>query len=201
VDRPNGQCRRLPKVYTLSVPKLFPHHRKEKIMAPDPIPNAFANLAAEAREQHGDRRDSWLVSFYTAGNPFNAIATTLGLRLTEWGEGETTFEWDAPPEYGFLTPDGPLIHGGMVATILDTAMGGACFMVLNSSEAHLTADLRVELLRPTRPGLLRAKGTVVRRTARVVFCAAELFDAEGTILAASRCTQVLRPLPASVLSG
>jgi uncharacterized protein (TIGR00369 family) len=81
----------------------------------------------------------------------------------------------------------------MVATVLDTAMGGACATVLAPGESFLTADLRVEFMRATRPGLLRAEGHVVRRTKRVVFCAAELYDAEGAHLASARCTQVLRP--------
>jgi hypothetical protein len=34
---------------------------------------------------------------------------------------------------------------------------------------------------------------VERRTSRVVFCSAELLDAEGSTLAASRCTQVVLP--------
>jgi uncharacterized protein (TIGR00369 family) len=72
-------------------------------------------------------------------------------------------------------------------------MGGACWTTLNNHEVFLTADLRVEFFRPTRPGTLRAVGRVERRTSRVVFCAAELLDAEGTTTAASRCTQVVLP--------
>jgi uncharacterized protein (TIGR00369 family) len=74
-------------------------------------------------------------------------------------------------------------------------MGGACWTVLNNDEVFLTADLRVEFLRPTRPGLLRAVGTVIRRSKRVVFCSAELFDVDGKTTAASRCTQVVLPVP------
>ena len=72
-------------------------------------------------------------------------------------------------------------------------MGGACWTTLNNDEVFLTADLRVEFFRPTRPGRLRAVGTVERRTSRVVFCAASLYDADGTVTAASRCTQVILP--------
>ena len=59
-------------------------------------------------------------------------------------------------------------------------------------ESFLTADLHVEFLRSSRPGTLRAEGKVVHRTKRVVFCAAELYDAAGEHLASARCTQVLR---------
>src|SRR5437773_12299089 len=80
----------------------------------------------------------------------------------------------------------------MVATLLDTAMGGACWSVLEESESFLTADLRVEFMRSARPGTLRAEGRVVQRNRRVAFCSAELYDGEGALLASSRCTQIIR---------
>jgi acyl-coenzyme A thioesterase PaaI-like protein len=40
----------------------------------------------------------------------------------------------------------------MVTTLLDTAMGGACWTVLEEDESFLTADLRVEFMRSSRPG-------------------------------------------------
>ena len=101
-------------------------------------------------------------------------------------------EWNAVPEYCFHAESGPIVHGGMVATLLDTAMGGACWSILEAEQSFLTADLRVEFMRSARPGTLRAEGRVVERTRRVAFCSGELFDAEGALLAASRCTQILR---------
>jgi uncharacterized protein (TIGR00369 family) len=80
----------------------------------------------------------------------------------------------------------------MVTTLLDTAMGGACWTALQADETFLTVDLRVEFLRAARPGLLRAEGTVVHRTRRVAFCSADLFDAEGALVATARCTQMIR---------
>lgn len=118
---------------------------------------------------------------------------TLGYRRDAWGPGTTTISWDATPEYGFPTATGHVIQGGLVTAILDAAMGGAAWSALDEGEAFLTADLRVEFLRSTRPGTVSATGTVVRRTRRVVFCEATLVDAEGTPLAASRCTQVVLP--------
>jgi uncharacterized protein (TIGR00369 family) len=85
------------------------------------------------------------------------------------------------------------VQGGLVTALLDAAMGGACWSVLDAEQAFLTADLRVEFLRSARPGPLRARGWVIRRTRRVVFAAAELTDANGQTLATSRCTQVVLP--------
>ena len=123
--------------------------------------------------------------------------TTLGYRRLAWDVGSTTIAWDATAEYGFPTASGTVIQGGLVTALLDAAMGGACWSVLDADQAFLTADLRVEFLRSTRVGTVSATGTVVRRTRRVVFCQAELFDDAGLLLASSRCTQVELPADSS----
>jgi uncharacterized protein (TIGR00369 family) len=64
--------------------------------------------------------------------------------------------------------------------------------VLDEGEEFLTADLRVEFMRAARPGTLRAEGLVIQRNRRVAFCSADLYDAEGALLASSRCTQIIR---------
>jgi uncharacterized protein (TIGR00369 family) len=117
---------------------------------------------------------------------------TLGYRGIEQGDGRSVIEWDASQDYCFHSPSGPIVHGGLVATLLDTAMGGACWTLMAGEEDFLTADLRVEFMRSARPGTLRAEGRVIQRNRRVVFCTAELFDPDGTLLAAARCTQIVR---------
>ena len=143
------------------------------------------------RDEQGVKRDldDWVGP--PDGGPH--VWRTLGFRRRHDSVGRATVEWDASPDYSFPTSNGPVVQGGLVTAVLDSAMGGACWTVLEGDETFLTADLRVEFLRTTRPGPLTANGTVVRRTRRVVFCAAELVDAEGTVLAASRCTQVILP--------
>jgi uncharacterized protein (TIGR00369 family) len=124
--------------------------------------------------------------------PAPHIWRTLAYRGVEQHEGRSVIEWDATPDFCFHAPSGPIVHGGMVSTLLDTAMGGACWSVLTDEESFLTADLRVEFMRAARPGVLRAEGVVVQRNRRVAFCAADVFDAEGELLASSRCTQIIR---------
>lgn len=119
------------------------------------------------------------------------IWRTLGFRRTVWEPGRTVVEWQATADYAFPANQGPIIQGGMVATVLDAAMGGAAWTVLDRHESFLTADLRMEYYRATAPGLLRAEGLVVRRTKKLVFCSGELRDADGRVLSSSRCTQIV----------
>jgi uncharacterized protein (TIGR00369 family) len=122
---------------------------------------------------------------------------TLGYRRVSWKPGGSVVEWDATEAYAFPSAGGAVVQGGLVTALLDASMGGACWTVLDRDQAFLTADIRVEFLRPSRVGTLRATGSVVRRTRRVVFCSAELHDAAGTLLAAARCTQVVLPAEGS----
>jgi uncharacterized protein (TIGR00369 family) len=121
--------------------------------------------------------------------------STLGYRRLSWEPGATSIAWDATADYCFPTAGGPIVQGGLVTALLDAAMGGACWTVLDREQAFLTADLRVEFLRSAEVGTISAHGWVVRRTRRVVFCAAELYRGEtkDELLATSRCTQVVLP--------
>lgn len=120
------------------------------------------------------------------------IWNTLGYRSAEASDGRIALEWDAPDEYSFFHDDRRIVHGGMVATLLDTSMGYVCVSELPEGQAFLTADLHVEFYRAATPGTLRAEAEVVYQSKRAVFCAASLYDSERTLLASARCTQIVR---------
>lgn len=127
------------------------------------------------------------------GSDAPSIWRTLGFELLLFETGRVTVGWTASADYCFPGDSGPVLQGGLVTAVLDASMGGAAHSVLDGGQTFLTADLRVEFLRPARPGPVRATGTIVRRTRRVVFCSADLADGDGAVLATSRCTQVVLP--------
>lgn len=118
------------------------------------------------------------------------IWNTLGWRRTEMEPGRVAMEWEPNEHHGFPAGDGWIIHGGMVTALLDTAMGGATWTLLNLDEVFLTADLRTEFYRPTVPGLVMCEGRVIHKTRRVTFAAAEMFDRVGRLLASGRATNL-----------
>ncbi len=108
-------------------------------------------------------------SFSQRGADGPNLWRTLGFRRTAWGPGSSTVEWDATVDYGFYTPSGPVIQGGLVTAILDSAMGGACWTTLNNHEVFLTADLFTgsrnmteRLLADVLPGVRRDVRSAVR---------------------------------------
>jgi uncharacterized protein (TIGR00369 family) len=133
-------------------------------------------------------------------HPFDRLSTsgrhivrTLGYRTLEPRDGRTVLEWDAEEDFTFPTGRGTVVHGGMIATLLDSAMGHATVLTLDEGDTFLTADLHVEFYRSGQIGTLRGEGWVVRRSRQVAFCAAELFQG-GELLASARCTQIVRSL-------
>ncbi len=78
-------------------------------------------------------------------------------------------------------------HGGLVATLLDVAMGTAARMALG--DAVLTLDMHVSFLAAGR-GTLLAEGRVVRAGGTVVFAEAEARTEDGEVVA--RASGVMR---------
>ncbi len=82
-----------------------------------------------------------------------------------------------------------VVHGGVYATILDTAMGGAVVTLLRDGETTATTSIYVEFLSAAREGaVLTARGAVLRRGRHIAFAEGNLFDADGKRLSQARGT-------------
>lgn len=110
----------------------------------------------------------------------SAFHAGLGLRIEDAGRGEVSLSLEAKPEH--LNLQG-LVHGGVLATVADTAMGLAIRTALQPGRRHVTIELGVHYLRPAREGRLSAVGTVVRIGSQVAFAEAEVHDERGRLLA------------------
>ena len=90
--------------------------------------------------------------------PAAPICGTLGFRLVEVEEGRAVFEGE-PGEHLF-NPMGT-VHGGFMATLLDSALGTAVMSALPSGRAYTTVQLGVNLVRPVfgDTPTLRCEGT------------------------------------------
>jgi uncharacterized protein (TIGR00369 family) len=82
-----------------------------------------------------------------------------------------------------------VVHGGVYATILDTAMGASVVSLLNEGETTATTSLYVEFLRAARKGdTLTAHGEVLRRGRHIAFAEGNLYDADHRRLSQARGT-------------
>src|SRR6185437_3459736 len=82
-----------------------------------------------------------------------------GFQVTEVRCGEAVVEMEAGPQHA--NPSGTL-HGGVLCTIADSAMGIAHASMLNAEESFTTLELKINFLRPFWTGKLRAIGKVVK---------------------------------------
>jgi uncharacterized protein (TIGR00369 family) len=82
-----------------------------------------------------------------------------------------------------------IVHGGVYATILDTAMGAAVVSLLTETETTATTSLYIEFLRAARAGeTLTARGEVLRRGRHIAFAEGNLTGADGTRFSQARGT-------------
>ncbi|MBX6396390.1 MAG: PaaI family thioesterase [Alicyclobacillaceae bacterium] len=73
-----------------------------------------------------------------------------------------------------------IVHGGMTATLADTAMGLAAYHA--SGRPSVTLSLTVNYLQPGRGKELIAKASVVHRGGRVITTRCDVFNDEGQII-------------------
>ena len=81
-----------------------------------------------------------------------------------------------------------LVHGGILATLADTAMGLAVRTVLEPGRRHVTVQLGVEFLAPGRPGRITARGRSVKIGTQLGFAEADVMTAGGRLLARAHST-------------
>lgn len=87
-----------------------------------------------------------------------------------------------------------VVHGGAIASLIDSAMAFAIIPLLAENEHTTTVDLTIHYLRPLRDGKARATARVVRAGRRVIAVSAEVTD-QNERLVASAVSTYLRLTP------
>ena len=123
------------------------------------------------------------------------IAATVGFRLVEVDEGRVVFEGEVGEH--LYNPIG-VVHGGVAATLLDSAAGSAVHTTVPAGAGYTTLDLSVHFLRPVTmdTGRIRAIGTVLNRGRRTALAHAELRDDSDRLLAHGTSSCMLFPADA-----
>jgi len=114
--------------------------------------------------------------------PLNTIAQTLGYDVSEVKSGRVVVT--LVPNDTHLNPSGT-VHGGLAATLLDSAMGLAIWSTLEKGLGQTTLEFKISLIRPITSGMgvIRAEGTVLNRGRRVGTAEGRIADERGRLLA------------------
>jgi uncharacterized protein (TIGR00369 family) len=118
------------------------------------------------------------------------FAKLLGIKVDSVEPGHAVLSMTLRHEH---MRNNAIAHGGVIATLIDSAMAIAIMALLEENEHTVTVDLTIHYLRPVIEGSTKASARVVRAGRRVVTVSAELFDGEGK-LAATAISTYLRGL-------
>lgn len=118
------------------------------------------------------------------------IAETIGFRPSALEPGKVSFEFE-PKEFHY-NPLG-MVHGGVISTILDTALGCALQSQLPQGTGYTTLELKVNFVRAVtiKSGLLKADGRLVHLGRTTAVTEADLRDLTGKLYAHATCTCLL----------
>ena len=123
----------------------------------------------------------------TGAIPAPGFAVTLGIEPTAFSHGRAAFSLEPGPEH--LSPLGT-VHGGILSTLLDSAVGCAIHTTLGAEDRYTTVDLDVKFVRPVRPGQGRitAQARTVHVGGRIATAEGRIVDADGTLYAHATTT-------------
>jgi len=125
---------------------------------------------------------SYLKQALAGVHPAPPIAHLMNLRLLEAERGRVVFG-TTPEEYHY-NPLG-MVHGGLAATLLDSAMGCCVHTLLEAGDRYTTLELKVNYLKPLtlETGPVRGIATLVNISRTVALVEARLVDAADALYA------------------
>ncbi len=74
-------------------------------------------------------------------------------------------------------------HGGVLFTLLDSALGRAVLDDLPEGRGCATVEIKINYFRPVQSGRIRARGVLLQRTRNLAYAEGEIVSEEGKLLA------------------
>jgi uncharacterized protein (TIGR00369 family) len=125
--------------------------------------------------------------------PGAPMASHFGMEVMEVDPGSVTFR--CTPDASHYNPVGT-VHGGLVCTLLDSALGCATHTTLSAGMGYTSIEIKVNYLRPVSAGngALTCKGRVTKPGRRVTFAEGEVLDGEVRVVATASGSLLIFPL-------
>jgi uncharacterized protein (TIGR00369 family) len=121
-----------------------------------------------------------------------SIGRLLGMRFDEVEHGRVVVSLDTRPD--FANPLGT-VHGGIAATLLDSALGCAIHTTLPAGTGYTTLELKVNYIRAARTDgqTLTAEGSVIHTGRRTATAEGRVLDERGKLVAHATTTCMILP--------
>ncbi|GII20885.1 PaaI family thioesterase [Planosporangium mesophilum] len=125
--------------------------------------------------------------------PQPPVMRTLGMSGVEVEEGRIVFRLQ-PQEFHY-NPLGSM-HGGVLATLLDSAAACAVQTTLPAGTGYTSLDLNTKFLRPVTvgSGMLRCEGIVLSRGKRTALAQAQVLDDADRLIAHATSSCMIFPI-------
>ena len=142
---------------------------------------------ARPEQMHGKTGLEFFEMMFAGGSPGPAIGSTLSFLPVEVSHGRAVFQ--GRPKLEHYNPIGT-VHGGWIATLLDSCVGCAVHSTLPAGKAYTTAELKVNFVRAVtiKVPLLRAIGTVIHVGGRMATAEGRLVGPDGKLYAHASTT-------------
>ena len=126
--------------------------------------------------------------------PAPPITKLMRFALTKVERGLAVFE--ALPTLDYYNPLGS-VHGGVIATLLDSALGCSIHTTLEAGQGYITLEFKVSFIKAIteNTGPLRAEGRVLNVGRRSGTAEARLTDAQRRLLAHATTTCLVFDVP------
>lgn len=124
--------------------------------------------------------------------PQPPISQVLDFHLVEVEQGRAAFA--GHPRLDHYNPIGT-VHGGLAATLLDSALGCAVFSTLAAGDSWTTLELKLNFVRAmtAETGPVRAEGRIIHRGRTIATADGDLRDAGGRLYAHATTTCMIFP--------
>jgi uncharacterized protein (TIGR00369 family) len=135
----------------------------------------------------------YLKAWISGELPSPPIGAHMNLTLVDAQVGTATFVCD--PDESHYNPIGT-VHGGLVCTLLDSALGCAVQSTLAQGQGYTSIAITVNYLRPVfaTGGPLTCVGTVTKPGNRVAFADGVVTDASGKVVATATGSLLVFPI-------
>ena len=113
----------------------------------------------------------------------------LSMKLIDIGAGFAVMEIEIEKKHTQLLG---AVHGGAMASLVDTATYWSVYYGVENPDAWLTTvDLKVNYLAPASTGKLIARGTQIKVGKKLCYASAEITDSDGAIVAHGSSTLMI----------
>jgi uncharacterized protein (TIGR00369 family) len=136
-------------------------------------------------DERATTTDFWAIVEGRAAPP--ASARLVSWRFVGFDEATGVLSCAFEATEAFLNPVG-LVQGGILAAMLDEAMGPVAAAVSRGSLLAQTLEMKISYMRAARMGTIFGEGRILQRGRDILFLEGRLFDSERRIIAIATAT-------------